>query len=205
MEVDEPIINDASLDANFTNEVGVGSKIRFLKNIPGMWVLQECRRSWAKEGKEYSYTELMEQAAASDPIGSMLDLDEFTSPGNHPQRICEYCRKTGQRVPEDPGSMTRVILESLAARYKQVLDSLERLTNRSIEVIHIVGGGSRNKLLNQLAANATGRRVIAGPTEATAAGNALTQAMGTGDIGSLEELRAVVRKSFDMEEFSPVN
>ncbi len=203
VEIDEPIINDASLEANFTNEAGVAGRIRFLKNIPGLWVLQECRRAWAKEGQDYSYSELIERAAAARPIGTILDLDEFISPGNHPQRISAYCRRTGQQAPADAGSLTRVILESLAARYQQVVEALETLTNRKIEVIHIVGGGSRNGLLNQLTADRTGRHVIAGPVEATAVGNALTQAVGAGEIGSLEELRAVVRRSFEFEEFRP--
>jgi rhamnulokinase len=205
VELDAPIITDASLEANFTNEAGVQNKIRFLKNIPGLWVLQECKRAWAREGEDYSYAELMERAAAAKPSSTVLDLDEFNSPGNHPRRIVEYCRKTGQEPPVDAASVTRLILHSLAARYKQVLESLEQLTGREIRVIHIVGGGSRNRLLNQLAADVTGRRVVAGPAEATAAGNALTQALGTGNIGSLEELRAIVRQSFEMEEFVPAN
>jgi rhamnulokinase len=127
----------------------------------------------------------------------------FHSPGHHPERIQQHCRETGQAIPDDPGSICRVILQSLAARYKQVLESIESLTGRSIEVIHIVGGGSQNRLLNQLAANVTGRLVIAGPTEATAAGNALTQALGAGDIASLSELREVVKRSFSVETFRP--
>jgi rhamnulokinase len=201
VELNEPVINEASLAANFTNEVGVQNRIRFLKNIPGLWVLQECKRAWAREGQEFSYTELTERAEQAKPSDTVLDLDEFVSPGNHPRRIKEFCRKTGQEEPADAGSMTRVILHSLAVRYKQVLESLESLTGRKLEVIHIIGGGSKNSFLNQLTAEVTGRRVMAGPAEATAAGNALTQAMGTGHVGSLEELRAVVRNSFDVEEF----
>jgi rhamnulokinase len=203
VELNEPIINDASLEANFTNEVGVQNRIRFLKNIPGLWVLQECRRAWAREGQDLSYADLTAAAAQARHLDTVLDLDEFGSPGNHPQRIKDYCRKTGQESPADVASTTRVILHSLAVRYKQVLETLESLTGRKLEVVHIIGGGSRNRLLNQLTADVTGRRVLAGPAEATAAGNALTQAMGTGHIGSLEELRAVVRNSFDMEEFLP--
>jgi rhamnulokinase len=203
IELDEPIINAAALKANFTNEVGVQNKIRFLKNIPGLWVLQECRRAWAREGREYSYADLMERAAAAEALPTLLDLDEFVSPGNHPQRILDYCRKTGQRAPTDVGGLTRVVLYSLAMRYKEVLELIEELAGRRINVIHIVGGGSRNSLLNQLAADVTGRRVIAGPAEATAAGNALIQALGMGHIGSLEELRAIVRNSFEVEEYRP--
>ncbi|MBV8897765.1 MAG: rhamnulokinase [Acidobacteriaceae bacterium] len=203
VELREPVINEAALNANFTNEAGVDGTIRLLKNIPGLWLLQECRRAWAKEGKEYSYAELMERAAGAASTGTILDVDEFVSPGNHPQRISEYCKRTGQQVPHDPGATTRVILESLAARYREVLNTLEELTGRQIDAIHVVGGGSQNRLLNQLAADKTGRRVIAGPVEATAMGNGLTQAMGKGDIGSLEELRSVVRQSCRLEEFRP--
>ena len=203
VELENPVINDASRNANFTNEAGVEHTIRFLKNIPGLWILQECRRAWAKEGKEYSYRELMELAAAAKPSGAVFDLDQFSSPGNYPKLIRDFCCKTGQEIPEDAGSIVRAVLQSLANRYKEVLELLGQLTGRQIEVIHIVGGGSRNKLLNQLAADATGRRVIAGPAEATAAGNALVQALGAGEINSLEELRAVVRQSFEMEEYQP--
>jgi rhamnulokinase len=203
VEIDKPVINEASLAANFTNEVGVGGKIRLLKNIAGLWILQECRRAWARAGEDYSYAELMERAAVAKPTEAIIDPDDFVLPGNHPERICEFCRKSGQEIPKDPGSITLVILQSLAVRYKQVLETLERLTNRSIDTIHVVGGGSRNRLLNQLAANRTGRKVIAGPVEATAAGNALTQAMGSGDVASLDELRTIVRRSFEVEEFLP--
>jgi rhamnulokinase len=203
VELEAPVINEACRNANFTNEVGVGGRIRLLKNIAGLWLLQECRRAWAKEGREYSYEELMQQAEAAGHVDSVIDLDAFASPGRHPERIREYCRQAGQRIPKDAGETTRVILHSLAVRYKQVLETLEALTGRQIEVIHIVGGGSRNRLLNQLAADVTGRRVVAGPTEATAAGNALTQAMGTGAVSSLEELRTIIRHSFGVEEFRP--
>lgn len=203
VELDAPIINEQSLTANFTNEVGVGGKIRFLKNIAGLWLVQECRRAWAREGKEYTYAELMELAAAAKPLKTVIDLEAFYTPGHHPARIEQHCKETGQEAPADVGSMCRVILHSLAVRYKEVLNTIESLTGRRIDVIHIVGGGSRNRLLNQLAANVTGRRVVAGPAEATAAGNALTQAMGAGDIASLEELREVVARSFSVETFLP--
>jgi sugar (pentulose or hexulose) kinase len=145
----------------------------------------------------------MELAGAAKPLKTVIDLEAFYTPGHHPARIEQHCKETGQEVPADVGSMCRVILHSLAVRYKEVLDTIESLTGRRIDVIHIVGGGSRNKLLNQLAANVTGRRVVAGPAEATAAGNALTQAMGAGDIASLEDLRDVVARSFSVETFLP--
>jgi rhamnulokinase len=203
IELEDPLINEASLEANYTNEVGVANTIRFLKNIPGMWVLQECRRVWNRQGLELSYADLMAQAAAAKPCETVLDLDRFIAPGDYPRMICEYATQTGQEVPSEPGAVARVVLKSLALRYKQTLESLEQLTGRQLGVIHIVGGGSRNRLLNQLTADVTGRRVLAGPAEATAAGNALTQAMGAGEINSLEELRAIVRHSFEVEEFKP--
>jgi rhamnulokinase len=203
MELERPLINAASLEANFTNEVGVGGSIRFLKNIPGLWLLQECRRAWAREGKEYNYDELIAMAREAEPSGAVLQLEAFQAAGQSAGRVREYCRATGQPVPEGAGAVCRVILHSLAVRYKEVLRMLEELTSQSVDVIHIVGGGSRNRLLNQLTADVTGRRVVAGPTEATAAGNALVQALGAGQLGSLEELRQVVRGSFAVEEFVP--
>ncbi len=203
MELERPLINAASLAANFTNEVGVGGSIRFLKNIPGLWLLQECRRAWAREGKDYSYDELIAMARETEPSGAVLDLEAFQSAGQSAERVMEYCRATGQPAPGTPGAVCRVILHSLAVRYRDVLGTLEQLTGQSVSVIHIVGGGSRNRLLNQLTADVTGRRVVAGPSEATAAGNALVQALGAGQLGSLAELRQVVRESFPVEEFVP--
>ena len=203
VELNEPMINDQALQANFTNEVGVEGTIRFLKNIPGLWVLQECRRTWAREGVEYSYAELMERARAAPPSVTTLDLEQFSEPGNYPQLINDHCRQTGQQPPADPGSVARVILYSIAVRYKQVLQTLEQILGRPLDVIYIVGGGSKNRLLNQLAADVTGRRVVAGPAEATAIGNVLMQALGSDAIDSLEELRTIVRQSFVVEEFQP--
>jgi rhamnulokinase len=131
-----------------------------------MWLLQECRRAWALEGREYSYDELAQLAAAAPPFTAVIDPDAFLEPGRMPEKIAEYCRRTGQPAPEPPGPMCRTILESLALRYRQVLESLESLLGRRIERIHIVGGGSRNRVLNQFVAGATGRPVIAGPAEA---------------------------------------
>jgi rhamnulokinase len=203
MELERPLINQASLEANFTNEVGVGGTIRLLKNIPGLWLLQECRRAWAREGKEYSYDELIAMARETEPSDTVLELEAFQAAGQSAERVMEYCRATGQPVPGTPGAVCRVILHSLAVRYREVLGVLEELTGQRVDVIHIVGGGSRNRLLNQLTADVTGRRVVAGPSEATAAGNALVQALGAGHLGSIEELRQVVRESFAVEEFVP--
>ena len=176
VELDRPVINARALANNFTNETGADDKVRFLRNIAGLWLVQECRRSWALEGSEYSYAELTAMAAAAEPFAAVIHPDEFLEPGNMGQRIAAYCRKTGQKAPGSPASTVRVILESLALRYRQVLENLESVSGQRIEVIHIVGGGSKNTLLNRLVAEATGRDVIAGPTEATAAGNKIGRA-----------------------------
>lgn len=203
VELDAPVINERALELNFTNEIGVEGKVRLLKNIMGMWPLQECRRAWESMGRAYSYAELMEGAAVAPPFHAVIDPDAFLEPGHMPERIGAWAREHGEAVPQDVGTFTRVILESLALRYRQVLESLEELTSRSIETIHILGGGSQNSLLNQMVADCTRRTVVAGPTEATAAGNVLVQAMGAGLIGSLNELRRVVRRSFPLETFTP--
>lgn len=203
LELAEPLINEDVLKANFTNEVGAAGRIRFLKNIAGLWLVQECRRAWALETREYSYAQLTGMAAQAPAFQAVLDPDAFLEPGHMPERIADYCRRTGQPAPEQPGTMVRAILESLALRYRQVLELLDTLGGRRVEVIHIVGGGAKNTLLNQFVADATGRTVVAGPTEATAAGNILVQAMGAGFLRDLSEVRAVVRASFPMETFAP--
>jgi rhamnulokinase len=203
VELDAPIINDHSLALNFTNEVGAGGKIRLLKNIAGLWLLQECRRAWALGGREYSYAELTALAEAAPSSGMIIDPDRFSEPGRMPERIAEYCREQGWNAPEQPGGMARLILESLAATYRKVLGNLETLIGRRIQRIHIVGGGSRNGLLNQLAANATGRTVIAGPAEATAAGNVLVQSVGAGIVSGVSEAREIVGRSFPLETYLP--
>jgi rhamnulokinase len=203
VEIDEPIINQRALELNYTNEVGAGGRIRFLKNIAGMWLLQECRRAWAAQGLDFTYEQLMQLAAEAGPARAHIDPDAFLHPGEMPSKIQAYCRSRGCAPPETPGEICRMVLESLARRYHEVLENLEALTARRIQVIHIVGGGSRNRLLNQLAADATGRMVIAGPAEATAAGNILVQAIGAGELGGLDEAREVVRSSFEPEVFKP--
>jgi rhamnulokinase len=202
-ELDEPVINEQVLAQNLTNEIGAGGTVRFLKNIAGLWPLQECRRAWALGGREHSYEELARLAGEAKPFSAIMNPDAFLEPGDMPRKIAEHCRNSGQKEPETPSEFTRTILEGLALRYRQVLESLETLVGRRFDVIHIVGGGSRNALLNQFAADATGRTVVAGPSEATAIGNVLIQAMGAGDLGSLGEARALVRRSFPLETYEP--
>jgi rhamnulokinase len=203
LELDRPVINQHSLALNYTNEVGVAGKIRLLKNIAGLWLLQECRRRWILEGTEYSYAQLAEMAAAARPFTAVINPDAFLEPGEMPRKIAEHCRATGQTPPETAGEYARAILESLALRYRQVVESLETLADRKIATIHIVGGGSRNAVLNQFVADCTGRKVIAGPSEATAIGNVLVQAMGAGALDGLPAAREVVRRSFEVTAVEP--
>ncbi len=200
MEVSEPIINEKSLTYNFTNEGGVSGTFRFLKNIMGLWLVQECRRTWQRAGQDYSYAQLTEMAAAARPFLAIIDPDDasFLAPGDMPARITEFCRKTGQSAPSTPGETVRVCLESLALTYRQTLERIEACTGKRAEVIHIVGGGTQNKQLCQWAADATGRTVVAGPIEATAAGNVAVQAVATGVLADLQAARRLIRQSFEL-------
>jgi rhamnulokinase len=207
VEVDKPVITPKSLEYNFTNEGGVNGTFRLLKNIMGMWLLQECRRIWARHGRQYSYDELTQMAEAAPAFGPMISPsdDRFLAPGDMPNLIQSYCNETGQEVPQGEGMIVRTIMESLALEYRWVADRLEELTGKRMDAIHVIGGGSRNRLLNQFTADATSRRVVAGPVEATAAGNLLIQALALGHLGSLEECRAIVKRSFDVETYEPGN
>lgn len=206
MEVPAPVITPEALSANFTNEGGVCGTTRLLKNIGGLWLLQACRRAWARAGHSYGYAELM-QAATDQPSGfvSLFDPDDpsFLHPDDMPAAIRAYCRRTSQPEPPGPGAFTRAILESLAFKYRVVLDVLERLTGTPIAEIQIVGGGSRNRLLNQFTADATGRAVIAGPVEATALGNIAMQMVATATVASLADARRIIDASFPTERFQP--
>ncbi len=205
VEVPRPVINDKCRELNFTNEGGVGGTTRLLKNIAGLWLVQECRRIWQLEGREFDWDELVAKAAAAAPLVALIDPDHasFVAPKDMPAAIRDFCRASGQTVPESEGAVVRCALESLALRYRLVLTWLEELIGRRIETIHIVGGGSNNRLLNQMAADATGRRVVAGPVEATAIGNLMMQAVSSGDAASISEARDVIRASFDVAEFTP--
>lgn len=202
-ELDAPVMGERAREHGFTNEVGVSGKIRFLKNIMGLWLLQECRRDWALDGSDYSYEDLVYTASSAEPFLAVIDPDAFLAPGRMPDKIRKYCEDSKQRVPQGPDEITRVILESLAICYRKVLDDLEETLGYTMEAIHIVGGGSRNTLLNQLVADATGKLVIAGPAEATAIGNVLVQAMGSGAVANLDAAREVVKNSFEVRRFEP--
>jgi rhamnulokinase len=205
-EVPQPIISPRTLDANVTNEGGVCGTTRLLKNIGGLWLLQSCRREWSRDGHDYDYAELMD-AARDDrhAFVSLFDPDDpsFLHPPDMASAICDYCRRTGQPEPAGPASFTRAILESLAFKYRVVLDTLEALTGIPITEVQIVGGGSRNRLLNQFTADATGRRVLAGPAEATALGNIAMQMLATGAAATLAEARRIIEYSFPVDRIEP--
>lgn len=204
-EIDDPVINDDVLGANFTNEGGVAGTYRFLRNLTGLWIVQECKREWEKGGEEYSYEELTDMAREAEPFVSFLDTDDedFLSPGDMSDKLRDFCRRTGQKVPETKGQLIRVVLESLALNYNFIMEKLESLLDERIETLHIVGGGVRNKLLSQFSANALNRKVVTRPAEATAIGNALIQAIELGEIDSLEEGRKLVGNSIDLETYTP--
>lgn len=205
VELPKPLINEAVREANYTNEGGFGGTTRFLKNIVGLWILQECRRDWERRGEKWDYAALNRLAAESAPLRTLLDPDDarFLKPGNMISKVETFAHETGQPVPSTPGEFTRAILESLALLYRHTLAKLEELTGRSIGKLHIVGGGSQSTLLNQFAADATGRPVFAGPVEATAIGNILIQAIAGGQLSSLSDLRKTVGASFPVAEFQP--
>ena len=171
----------------------------------GLWLVQECRRTWASAGEERSYTELTEMAADASPLVSIVDPDDpaFLQPGDMPERIRAYCRRTNQPVPEEKGALVRAALEGIALKYRWVLERLEEMTGKRLDPIHIVGGGTQNRLLSQFTANSTGRRVVTGPVEATAAGNVLTQALALGHIASPADCTRIIRDSFDVDVFEP--
>jgi len=201
-ELAQPVITQAAREAGFTNEVGLGGSIRLLKNIAGLWVLQECRRAWESN---FTYEQLTGLAVENGPAHAHISLQDarFLSPGDMPGKITSFCRETAQPAPETPGQFARTILESLALTYAQTLCQLESLVGRKFEKLHIVGGGSRSHLLNQLAADATGVPVITGPVEATAIGNILIQALALGHLDSSSHLRRIVENSFPTQIFHP--
>jgi len=206
-EVKEPALGEKALAYNFTNEGGVFDTWRLSKNIMGLWLVQECRREWQRQGQDLTYDEITRLAAESKAFLAVInpDDDAFFHPGDMPECIRQFCQKTGQRVPQTKGEVLRVALESLALKYRWVLERTEELSGKRLDPIHIIGGGTKNRLLNQFTTDATGRTVVTGPVEATAIGNVLMQAIGLGHLSALAEARAVVRNSFEVEEYHPGN
>ncbi|MDR3110836.1 MAG: rhamnulokinase [Planctomycetaceae bacterium] len=208
-----PIVNDIVSGFNFTNEGGVGGTTRLLKNISGLWLIQECRRTWNQQGAKNSsgmpldWKDLNLLSAAAKPLQSFINPDarDFLSPTDMPEAIRSFCKRTGQTIPETNGAVLRCALESIAMKFRHVLEMCEKISGNKIETIHIVGGGTKNSQLCQAAADATGRRVVAGPIEATAIGNIMMQAVALGEVKSIQEARAVIRNSFDVIEFEPTH
>lgn len=211
IESPKPIVTEIVSELNFTNEGGVGGTMRILKNICGMWLLQECRRTWNRQGHKgktglpLDWEDLNWLTQAAKPLVSFIDPDahEFLGPTDMPKAIVEFCRKTGQTVPESDGAVLRCALDSIAMKFRHVLEMCEKISGSRIETIHIVGGGTKNLQLCQAAADACGRRVIAGPIEATAIGNIMMQAVAAGDITNIEEARQIIRSSFEVVEYLP--
>lgn len=207
VEASQPALDEKALRYNFTNEGGVFGTWRLSKNIMGLWLVQECKRTWARQGEELSYDEITRLASEAKPFLAVIDPDHhsFLHAGDMPERIRKYCADTHQLVPQTKGEVVRVALESVALRYRWTLERLEELTGKKFAPIHIIGGGTKNRLLNQFAADATNRVVVTGPVEATAIGNVLMQAIGLGHLSSLADAREVVRVSFEVEEYHPAH
>jgi rhamnulokinase len=207
VETPQPVVNPKVMELNFTNEGGVGDTYRLLKNITGLWIVQECRRVWNLAGRGWGWEDLNRLTAAAPPFQSFINPDahDFLAPQDMPEAIRSFTRKTGQTVPADEGAVLRCGLESIAMKFRHVLGMCEELAGGRIDTIHVVGGGTRNTLLCQAAADACGRRVLAGPVEATATGNLMMQAVAGGDVGSIAEAREVIRNSFSVAEYQPRN
>jgi rhamnulokinase len=205
-ELDAPVVTSDALRLNFTNEGGVNGTTRLLKNVMGLWLLRCCRQSWTSQGYCYDYRELSELASKAPPFCHLIDPDDesFLRPPDMPRAIDKFCERTHQPSPRAPGTYVRTVLESLAFKYRIVLRNLELVSGRRMEQIRVIGGGSKNRLLNQLTADATGRRVLAGPAEATALGNVAMQILATGGASSLREVRSMVDRSFSTEVFEPL-
>jgi sugar (pentulose or hexulose) kinase len=205
MNVEQPVINAQSYAGNFTNEGGVEGRYMFSKNVTGLWIVQQCRRQWARESRDYSYSELTEMAGKAPHLKTIIDTDysEFLQMGGMPEKINTYCQKTGQPLPENEGEMIRAVLQGLALRYRYIIEQLEDISGRKAACVHIVGGGTKNRLLNQFTADALGREVITGPIEATAVGSIMVQAITTGDISGWAEGAQVIRESFDIQTYRP--
>lgn len=207
VELDKPVINDTTRKLNYTNEGGINKTVRLLKNIMGLWINQECRRYWQKKGENVSFDELEAGANLAKPFASIIDVDDpsFFEPYNMPVKVQEYCKKTGQKVPETKGEIVRCVMESLALKYRQAIEGLEEIVGYKIPALHIVGGGCKEKTLCQFTANAINRPVYAGPIEATGIGNLSTQLIALGEVASIDQARQVVRNSFPIAEYVPQN
>lgn len=204
-ELDAPLLGRESMEAELSNELGAGGSVDYLQNIIGLWLIQESRREWRRQGREYSYADLERLALEARPLRSFIDPDapEFAPPGDIPQRVRDFCRRTGQPVPETVGQVMRCIYESLALKYRSALGRLERLTGRRFRILHVLGGGVKDRLLCQMTADCCGVPVAAGPAEATALGNILIQLMALGELSGLEEGRALIARTEPLKRYEP--
>jgi rhamnulokinase len=205
LEVADAVMDEAAFAANVTNEGGVYETYRLLKNVMGLWIVQQCRATWQAQGYEYSYPQLVAMARSAPPLRSFIAPDDhrFLAPGDHPSRVQQFCRETGQLIPENHAEIARCVFESLALRYRQVLETLLALSGKEADVIHIVGGGSQNELLSQMTADAAGMPVLTGPVEATVIGNALVQLIALGEIADIHQGRQLVARMADLKRYDP--
>jgi rhamnulokinase len=205
MNVPEPVISPLSLRYNFTNEGGLDGSYRFSKNVMGLWIVQQCRSQWQQEGREFSYAEMAGMATQAPHLKAFIDPDyrEFLGMGSMADKVVDYCRLTGQPLPANEGEVLRAVLQGLALRYRYVIEKLEEVSGRKTAVVHIIGGGTQNRLLNQFTADALGKPVLTGPVEATAVGNLITQARAAGIIEDGEQGTAIIRNSFPIETYQP--
>ncbi len=207
VEVEDPVVTTRSYELGLGNEIGVYDSVRLLKNTSGLWLVQQCRATWEAQGESYSYSELTRMAGDAPPFTAMIDPDDdtFLPRGDMPARIDAYCEGTGQRPPKNKGALLRTIFESLALRYRSILEGLEEVVGHRVDTLHIVGGGSQNELLNQFTANAIDRNVVVGPVEATAVGNIIVQMLALGDVASLQDGRNLIRQSSDLATYQPID
>ena len=205
VEADSAVTTPEAFELGFCNELGVDHSVRFLKNIGGLWLIQECKRQWELDGEKFSYSEMAEMAADAEPFTAFIDPDDasFASPGEMPAKIRAFCEKTGQAVPADHGQVLRVASESLALKYRVVYDSIRRIQGRDFKRLHTGGGGIQNEMLTRATADALGIEVVAGPVEATSCGNVITQMIGMGHLPDLKSGRDLIRRSFDFKIFEP--
>ncbi len=207
VELEKPIINENALKLNYTNEGGINNNVRFLKNIMGLWINQECKRHWEKIGEHISFDELDEAALNAQPFKAIIDVDDsvFFEPGNMPTKVQEFCARTNQEVPQTKGEIVRCVMESLALKYRYVIEGLEEIIGKKLPKLHIVGGGCKNTILSQFTANAINRPVVAGPIEATSIGNLAVQLISLGEVKNLQEARQLIANSFPQEVYMPEN
>ena len=204
-ELDNPFVSDKTYAYNFTNEGGVCGKIRFLKNIMGLWIIQESRRQWAREGKEFSFNDLEQAAWAAEPFKCFIDPDyiDFATPGNMPKKIRDFCERTGQYVPQTEGEIIRCAAQSLALKFRMVTEAMEDVIGEPLSAVHMVGGGIKDTMVCRFTASATGKKVLAGPVEATSTGNAAVQLMALGKVKDLTEARKIIKNSFPIKTYEP--